>query len=218
VSFAGRVREWFARDGAAPGRDDARWVVLDTETTGLDPQRDRLLAVGAVGVDAQGIRLGDSFEAVLQTPGVGAAANVAVHGIGHDAQRAGVPAAAALAAFAAYVGEAPCVGFHVEFDRAVLARAFAEVALEALPARWLDLEPLAGMLAPYTGGVEAQSLDDWLGVFGIDVAERHNAAGDALATAELLLRLRVLAAAQGVHGVDALARMARQRRWLGGGR
>lgn len=213
MSIAGRLRGWLGRPAAE--REDARWVVLDTETSGLDPQRDHLLAVGAVAVDAQGIRLGDSFEAVLQNPGVGAADNVVVHGIGHDAQRAGVPAATALAAFAAYIGDAPCIGFHVEFDRAVLARAFAAAGAGPLPARWLDLEPLAAALSTDPGAAQRRSLDDWLGAFAIDVTERHNAAVDALATAELLLRLRALAAREGVRGVDGLAGLARQRRWLG---
>ena len=76
------LRRWLARERDAP-EEDARWVVLDTETTGLDPERDHLLAIGAVAVDAAGIRIGDSFESVLLTEGVGTAANVVVHGIGH---------------------------------------------------------------------------------------------------------------------------------------
>jgi len=209
-------RTWWQRlVGAEPDPgQEGRWVVLDTETSGLDPQRDRLLAIGAVAVDGQGIRLGDSFETVVQTEGVGTPDNVVVHGIGHEAQRGGMPAAAALRAFEAYLGGAPCVGFHSAFDRAVLARAFAQAGAGALPSRWLDLEPLAAALASASG---RRSLDDWLTVFAIDVSARHNAAADALAAAELLLRLRARAAAQGVRGFAALARLGRQGRWLAAG-
>ena len=45
-----------------------------------------------------------------------------------------------------------------------------------------------------------RSLDDWLAAFGIECTIRHNAAADALATAELLLRLRSLAGRQGTRG------------------
>lgn len=206
---------WQRLTGTLPDADaSVRWVVLDTETSGLDPQRDRLLAIGAVAVDGQGIRLGDSFEAVVQTEGVGTPDNVVVHGIGHEAQRGGMPVAAALRAFHAYLDGAPCVGFHSAFDRAVLARAFAQAGAGAPPSQWLDLEPLAASLASVSG---RRSLDDWLTVYAIDVSARHNAAGDALAAAELLLRLRARAAAQGVRSFASLARLGRQGRWLAAG-
>ena len=197
---------------------ETRWVVLDTETSGLDPARDRLLAIGAVAVDGQGIRIGDSFECVLRTEGVGTASNVIVHGIGHEAQRGGVAASTALPAFAAYLAGAPCIGFHAGFDRTVLMRAFKAAAAVPFPVRWLDLEPVAVALAPAAVPAAGLGLDDWLTIFSIDVVQRHNAAADALATAELLLRLRARAAQQGARSLAALERIARQGRWLAPGR
>jgi DNA polymerase-3 subunit epsilon len=45
-------------------------VVLDVESSGLDPSRDRLLAIAAIALHADGhapaIVLGDSFEVVLR--------------------------------------------------------------------------------------------------------------------------------------------------------
>ncbi len=80
---------------------------------------------------------------------------------------------------------------------------------------WLDLAPLAASLVPDALKRGGGSLDEWLAAFGIECPLRHNAAADALATAELLLRLRAIAARQGTHGFDAMARVARQRKWLG---
>ncbi len=38
-----------------------RFIALDSETTGLDPRRDRLITIGAVAVVDGEIRLDDSF-------------------------------------------------------------------------------------------------------------------------------------------------------------
>lgn len=211
----GRLQRWLqgARSTRAPAGDE-RWIVVDTETTGLDIRRDRLLAIGGVAVRAEGIVPQDSFEIVVRNDAVSDSANVVVHGIGHAAQRGGVVAREALVAYRAWAGAAPAVGFHADFDRTVLAVAAAKAGLPADRRRWLDLAPLAAMLAPRAIG-SADDLDGWLAAYAIECPVRHNAAADALATAQLLLRLRALAAEQGVHGYAGLARIARERRWLG---
>jgi DNA polymerase-3 subunit epsilon len=201
-----------APDGAPP---PGRWVVVDTETAGLDPDRDPLLAIGAVALDEGGIVADDSFEVVLRADRAGDSANVAVHGIGHGAQAAGTPAPDALRAFRGWAGNAPRAGFHVDFDRKVLRRAYAQAGLPPDDAPWLDVAPLAAGLSPDTYRKGGRSLDDWLAAFGIECTLRHNAGSDALATAELLLRLRALAMKQGRAGFDALVRTTRQQKWLG---
>jgi DNA polymerase-3 subunit epsilon len=211
------LRRWLggkpdAGDAAAPA---GRWVVIDTETSGLDPLRDRLLAIGGVAVDDRGILLEDSFEIVLRGDRSGDAANIAIHGIGHGAQAEGVPAPEALGAFRDWAGAAPRVGYHTDFDRTVLRTAFAGAAVAAEDRPWLDLATLARALVPEASRYGARSLDDSLAAFGIECTIRHNAAADALATAELLLRLRAIAAKQGVRGFDALRRAGRQEKWLG---
>jgi DNA polymerase-3 subunit epsilon len=201
-------------DVADPAGD--RWVVVDTETSGLDPERDRLLGIGGVAVDAEGIRLADSFEVVLRGEAIGSAVNIVVHGIGHGAQARGMPVADALAQYRDWVAGAPLVGFHADFDRAVMRKAFAGAGFDVPDIPWLDLAPLAGALVPDAYRYGGRSLDDWLAAFGIECTIRHNAAADALATAELLLRLRSLAARQGTRGYAGLMKTARQQKWLAG--
>lgn len=210
------LARWFGRDRA--GDAGARVVVVDTETTGLDAARDALVSIGAVAVDAQGIGADDSFEVVVQRAGRVDAGNAALHGIGAEAQAAGTPLADALAAFDAFVAEARLVAFHADFDRRVLRRACADAGARFDERPWLDVAFLAASLEParWQGGM--RSLDEWLAAYGIGAEARHSAAGDALATAELFLRLRAMAARQGVHGHDALLRAAGQRRWLGADR
>ena len=168
-----------------------------------------------MSVDGAGIRLDDSFEVVLRAEPAGDNDNVVIHGIGHDAQSSGIPAPEALGAFHSFVADAPCAGFHCEFDQVVLAQSARAAGVPLPLPRWLDLAHLAAALVPESHRRGKRSLDDWLTVFDIDVVARHNAAGDALATAELLLRLRALAAAQRISGFAGLVRLSQQHRWLG---
>ena len=184
------VKHWLS---PRPAIDEQRWVVLDVESSGLNVQRDRLLAIAAIGVRldsaAPRIHLGDSFEMLLRqvdTPALPDKRNILLHGIGVGAQRAGVDPAQALSAFEAWVGNSPLVAFHAAFDQAMIERACAAHLGRRLRGAWLDLAPLAAVLYPE---VRAQALDEWLAHFNIDCAVRHQAAADTLATAELLLKL-----------------------------
>jgi DNA polymerase-3 subunit epsilon len=206
---------WFgrARAGAAAA---PRWIVVDTETSGLDTAKDALLAIGGVAVDEHGVRPGDSFEIVVHNSGAADRANIVLHGIGREAQLAGVPRDVAIEAFAAWAQHAPRFAFHADFDRAFVERASRETGVRLPDAPWIDIAPLAAALADATGRKDRRTtLDEWLDAFGIPCATRHNAASDAFATAELLVRLRADAERQGVTTAEGLARLARQARWLG---
>ncbi len=214
------LQRWF---GSGSEVDAARWVVVDVETTGLDVARDRLLAIAAVAVRfAPGpvIDLRDSFEVVLRQDAAGGHPatidrdNILLHGIGVGEQRSGIDAAEALGGFERYVGRSPLLGFHAEFDRAMIGRASRAVLGHVAPNPWLDLEPVAAVARR---DVRARSLDDWMAVFGITCLRRHQAAADTLATAELLLAL--WPAVQRECGPTPrfadLRKLADSRRWVG---
>ncbi len=207
----------------APAADDQRWVVLDVESSGLDPANDRLLAIGAVALrwerdptrpPRMWINAADSFEALVGQPADDAApdrANILIHGIGVAAQRRGQPAAQVLREFNAWAGDSPRLGFHVAFDRALLDAACRHTLGQAAAARWLDIEALAAVLRP---DVRARSLDEWLARFGIVNAARHDALADAQASAELLLCLGPALRREKAVSWAACERIAAQRRWL----
>lgn len=213
---------WWRSGNDRAGSSAKRWVVVDVETSGLDMDHDELIAIAAVAVhfdDAdEGTRLPrialvDSFESVLRREVPGADKdNILLHGIGVGAQRAGAPPREVLAAFEAWAGAAPLVAYHAMFDQAMIARAAKAHLGRPWRHAWLDLAPVAAGLCPH---VKAQALDEWLDHFGIPCAVRHQAAADALATAELLLRLWPQARAQRCETFTALQRLAQDQRWLG---
>ena len=77
------------------GWENARFVVLDTESTGLDAERDALVSMGAVGIMFGEVRLDDAFEVVI--PYQHNTSAVFIHGIPREEAAAeGVPELEAL--------------------------------------------------------------------------------------------------------------------------
>jgi DNA polymerase-3 subunit epsilon len=199
-------------DDALPPRA-LRWVVVDCESSGLDPERDRLLSIGAVAVREGRVAQADAFGAVLRQAQASEVPNILVHGIGAQAQLGGRDPDAALDEFARFVAGAPLVAFHAAFDRALLGRAMAARGA-GWKARWLDLAQLAPALYPQRAK-SCKSLDDWLAAFAIGHPARHDAMADAYATAQLMLVLLAEAERQGVAAAGGLFTIAREHRWLG---
>ena len=185
----------------------ARWAAIDCETSGLDA-RDRLLSVGAIAVRESRVELGGSFSALVRQDEPSAAANIVIHGIGGDAQLAGLPTQDVMASLATHVDNAIPVGFHAPFDEAILRR-HGFKARE----RWIDLAALLPVLFSDRNR-ERTSLDDWLQAFGIAAEARHDALGDAFATAQLLLVALAEAKRQRLETVEELRALERERRWL----
>lgn len=196
--------------------DEGRWVVLDVETSGLDPARDRLLAIAAIAVQVDwatgriAIAPGDSFEAVLRQDQVSDKGNILLHGIGAQRQAQGVPAAEALAAFRKFIGRSPLFAFHAAFDQQLVNRYLAPEPGGRPANPWLDIEQLCAVTHEK---LRCRALDDWLAHFGITCAVRHQAAADTLAECELLLRIwpRVAAECQSWRDVEKLAA---RHRWV----
>ena len=190
-----------------------RWVVLDVETTGLDPSCDRLLAIAAIAIEVTpnftrpSIILGDSYEAVLKQDLASDKDNILVHHIGVGAQTSGRLAVEVLEEFRDWVADSPLLAFHAPFDQGMINRAYRLHGLATLQNDWIDIESLAAVsgLNP-----KARALDDWLQFFGIDCAVRHQAAADTLATCELLLCLwnSINKEAKSLNDLKTLAQMA----------
>ncbi len=190
-----------------------RWRVVDVETTGLDMRRDRLLAIGAVAMEGNEIRLQDSFEIVLKQAKPSTTGNILIHRIGGSEQCDGIEPRAALLAFLAYAEKFPCVAFHAQFDETMLKRAFDENLGLAFSPLFIDLALLAPALCS-DAPPGLRSLDDWVDYFSIAIPARHRAVADAFGTAQLFQVLLRRAVKQNIGSAEALFKIAQDQRWL----
>ena len=217
--LAERVKAWREQPATREqtGLSQARFIVVDVETSGLDTRRDRLLSIGACAVEAMRLRAGENYATVLRRDETSDRDNILIHGIGPQAQAAGEAPEESLLGFLEFAGKNPLVAFHASFDRAMLDRALRETLGVRLLNPWLDLAHLAPALFP-EARLRQASLDDWLDYFDLRVHARHRAADDAFATGEIFLVLLARARTRSLTTVSALhAACEQQARLVPGG-
>jgi len=177
------------------GWGNARFVVLDTETTGLNPARDRLISIGAVAVTNEEVHIDDSFESLIPVSHNTSA--VFYHGITRDASSVGIPEPEAIDRFLRYLGDGIIVGHHIRHDIAMLnhaAQRHFDYTLQNLSVDTMDLmmklEDSGSWPERHDHASQSDfSLDGLCDFFGIRPHDRHTAPGDAFLTAQVLLRL-----------------------------
>jgi DNA polymerase-3 subunit epsilon len=208
-AFVRRYRDRFAQSWSDETLiDHVRFVVLDSETTGLNPATDRIITIGAVAVIDGNIVLEDSYGALLRMERNTEA--VTVHGVTRDESRNGIEEVVALEQFLDYLGDGVIVGHHIGHDIATFDAALGRHWGVQLLNRSLDTMDLTLHLerdGAFAGRppIRHFTLDALCDMFGVIPHDRHTAGGDAFITAQVFLRLVGLA---GRFGSGTLARIA----------
>lgn len=167
---------------------DVAYVVFDTETTGLLPERgDEIVQIAAVRVVAGKMRPDDRFDLLVNPGRAILAGSTAIHGI-RDADVAGAcDVAEAIRRFHAFAQGAVLVAHNAPFDMTFLRRREAETGLRFdMPV--LDTVLLSAILF---GQTEVHTLDAVCDRLGVVIPEevRHTAIGDAIGTGAALERM-----------------------------
>ncbi|HEU4381781.1 MAG TPA: DUF294 nucleotidyltransferase-like domain-containing protein [Hyphomicrobiaceae bacterium] len=161
-------------------------VVIDTETTGLEAGKARLLEVAVVRV-AGGRPEPDSTWCRLVQPGEPIpAAATAIHGIDATKLADAQGFAALWPELAAQIGDRVIIGHTVGFDIAVLKRECQLAGLSWHHPCLIDTRLLAQVAKPDLAGYSLDQVASWLGV---EASGRHSAQGDALTTAAIFQAL-----------------------------
>lgn len=168
---------------ALPAAWDAPWgevdhVVLDLETTGIDPARDRICELAFTRRAADG-RVVERFESLVR-PGVPVGPSSAIHGLSDAALEGAAALEAHRARLAQALDGAILVGHRIAYDLSFLRAAAERGELEAPPEHALDTQKLAmrclhGVPTSLRGLCEAHALP----------LPAHRAGADVRATAAL---------------------------------
>ncbi|WP_336368492.1 3'-5' exonuclease [Marinobacter sp. C2H3] len=223
------IREWLERRRAGQAIDwqhaptpkladdrplsNARLVVLDLETTGLNAGRDEVIAIGAVAIQGEQIHLDDQFDLVLRRPELDIRETVLIHGIGPEALTHGHETEDALLRLLDWMNGDPILAYHAAFDKKFLEKTLKQQLGYTRSHTWLDVAELLPAFFP-DASPGGHGLDHWADHFGLDISARHNAAADALVTAELTLAALNKAHKTGVNTLKALHDKLRYQRQL----
>jgi DNA polymerase III subunit epsilon len=165
-----------------------REIVLDTETTGLDPyQGHRLVEIGCIEL-VNGIPSGQNFHRYLNPERDMPAEAFAVHGLSVEFLKDKPFFAEVAEELLMFIGDAPLVAHNAMFDLGFL-NAELERAGKALVPRERLVDTLLLARRKHPGG--SNRLDDLCARYGIDNSRRtkHGALLDAEILAEVYLEL-----------------------------
>lgn len=200
-------------DASAPAAG-LQYVVLDLETTGLDPAKDRVVSVGAFRMKEGSIRLGDAFHELANPGRDMEAASIKVHGITPDNLKNARPAWDVFKDFLEFAGDDILVAHFARFDKYFLDRVMQAQFGFRMQNLFLDtvLMCRAALIEPDAygekKGAKRCSLDALAARYGLDVPERHTALGDALAAAMIFQRLLPETARAGWPSLGDLIKIA----------
>jgi DNA polymerase III epsilon subunit family exonuclease len=187
--------------------ENAEVVVFDLETTGLSATRDRMCEIGAVRVRA--LEIVDTYETLVR-PGVALPPTIArLTGLRDADLRAAPPVEHAVRRFLAFAGDAPLAAHNARFDVGFLDRAVERLTGRRVAAPVVDTVWLARRLLKRRS--ERFSLAQLAHFFGTSCEPSHRALPDALATAEILVRLLGLAQERGARTLADVIELAAPR-------
>lgn len=168
-----------------------RFVALDTETTGFDIYRDRILSIGAVGIKANTIDVSDGFEVYLKQKTFNPE-TVKIHGLLKNETEDCIPEGVAVKRLLKYLGNSVLVAHHAGFDLKMINRALSRQGLPDLKNKVLDTGRLYRRTLIASNLIQKKknySLDELAETFNLDIKDRHTAAGDAFITAMAFLQI-----------------------------
>ena len=182
----------------------ARYVAIDTETTGLDPKEDEIIEVAAIAFGPDGVLQGE-FHSLVRPYRPLPFQIERLTGIEAAALELAPRFAAVASELAEFIGDSPLVGQNVEFDLAFLARGGVWPAAPAF-----DTLDLARLLLPGLGDYSLRGIAERL---AIEFPVRHRARADAEAARRVFLDLRRRLGEQPPWLLHELERLARVAEW-----
>lgn len=166
--------------------NNSRFIVLDTETTGLHAYSgDEIISIAML--EYQGLKpTGNTFEKLINPQRSIPAESTKIHGISNEQVTGCETIQQALPEILSFISDGIIVGHHIQFDIRFLNRTIKPYLGFTLQNPWLDTMLLYLTHEKRLGHYQ---LEEAAATYNIEIHNRHTALGDAEATAELFTHL-----------------------------
>ena len=170
--------------------DQLNYVVLDTETSGLDIKKDKILSVAAVKIIKGSISISERMEYFIQETNYTPGKDIEVHGITRSKSMSGISMRTMMLEFLPFIENAIIVGHHISFDIKMLDRYVMEYFGIRLKNKTLDTARInhrleSGVNEPF----KPVGLDELALKYQVPLGARHTAAGDTFISAIIFLKM-----------------------------
>jgi DNA polymerase-3 subunit epsilon len=194
-----------------PGRSwrDARFIAIDVETTGLDPERDELISFAGIPIERGRIVVSQEVHGLARPRSATTGASTQIHGLRDHDLAGALSAPEAVAPLAALMaGRIPVV--HAQW----VERTFLRKAGCPLPRRVVDTAVLWRVLTIEHGEPDPGtcSLSLISASLGLPTHRPHTAEGDTLTAAQVFLAMAARLENRGQASVRALTNARRRLR------
>jgi len=191
-----------------------RYVVLDTELTSLDPRTNRLLSIGAIGMQGPSIRLGEQFYRVVNPQVSIPASTVVVHKLRSEDVAEGDALDRTMVDLYHFIAGAVLVGHFVEIELKILNKEMASTGhtLEnpaidtAKVHQWLLRHGTYSEELPLE--LEKLDLATLAKFYGVKGDDPHHALADAFLTACMWQKMLAVLPGKGIRTLRKLLRIA----------
>ena len=187
---------------------DCRFVVLDTELTGLNERKDSIVSIGAVRMLGFRIDLSNTFNRLVRPETALSHESILIHGITPSELDDQPAVRSVLSDFSIYCSEDILVGYCIAIDMAFLNRQLKATLGETLlnPVadiyrlyEWLrnrrDRQNSKGKRFPALSGA---GLYEMARIFDIPISAGHDAFADAFITAQIFQRILYMLSEEGI--------------------
>ncbi|GAB7071265.1 3'-5' exonuclease [Mycobacterium hodleri] len=169
-------------------REDT-FVVIDLETTGLDPRNCHIVSYGAVPIRDGRVRTAESVYGLVHVPGDVPGSSIKFHGLRSQDLDGAPPLADCVTTLDGLIGGHPVVAHCAWIERSFLRKAFRRSYLP-FSNPMLDTAVLARLVLDVDlDPGQAVSLEYAATELGLPVHSPHHALGDAVTTASLFIAL-----------------------------